>query len=361
MNSRITIALMTASLLAAVALGQGAGGGGGAAPAGPGARGGRGGPGATPEQLAHYRKYGERMLIRDGNATPGVGAHDPSTILKCGDWYWTFTTGNRTPSYRSKDLLNWESGPPAHDQQRAWVPEAVPQNNGNSFWAPDIIKAGDKYLLFYSASSFGINTSAIGVLSNPTLNPEEPNFKWTDQGMVIRSRQNDDYNAIDPAPLLDDDGRLWVSFGSFWSGIQLIECDPKTGLRLPNTPLHRIAHWDSIEAPFLYKRNGQYYLFASLGMCCRGAQSTYHTVVGRSSKITGPYVDKEGKDMLLGGGLRVMETDGVYIGPGHAGIVEHEGKQWLSHHYYPATGGARLAIRPLTWSADGWPIVGTIE
>jgi arabinan endo-1,5-alpha-L-arabinosidase len=149
-----------------------------------------------------------------------------------------------------------------------------------------------------------------------------------------------------------------MSFGSFWSGIQLIELDPNTGLRLPNTPMVKLAHWDSIEGPYIYKREGKYYLFVALGMCCRGANSTYNTRIGRADKITGPYLDKEGKDLLLGGGTPFLATTGNLIGPGHAGIIQVGDKYYYSCHYESTGGGGTLSVRPLTWDADGWPVPG---
>jgi arabinan endo-1,5-alpha-L-arabinosidase len=302
----------------------------------------------------------QAVLKRMGNR--GIMVHDPSTIVKCKDEYWVFITGRNTPSFHSKDLVNWTSGPRANANAPAWVAEAVPANRGADFWAPDVIKVGEKYLLFYSASSFGKNTSAIGVASNPTLDPDDPACKWTDGGIVVQSRENDDFNTIDPAAFLDADGRLWLSFGSFWSGIKLIELNPATGRRVAaDSPMYSLAHWDAIEAPYIYRHDGHYYLFASLGMCCRGVNSTYHTRVGRAEKVTGPYLDKDGKDMLDGGGTMVVDTVGPFIGPGHAGIIEKDGKSWFSCHFYDGTtprGISRLSIRPLTWDAAGWPVVG---
>ena len=316
------------------------------------------GPGADSargDQQEALRQFGNR----------GIGVHDPSTIVKCNDEYWIFTTGPNTPSFHSHDLLNWVRGPQANATPPAWVSQAVPLNRGNDFSAPDVIKVGDWYLLFFSASSFGKNTSAIGVASNPTLDPMDPAYQWTDGGIVVQSHENDDFNTIDPAAFLDRDGKLWLTFGSFWSGIKLIELEPATGRRIAlDSPMYSLAHWNAIEAPYIYQHDGHYYLFVSLGMCCRGVNSTYHTRVGRANKVTGPFLDRDGKDLLLGGGTVVVDTEKPYIGPGHAGIIEKDGKFWFSCHFYDGTtprGVSRLSIRPLTWSADGWPVVGKIE
>ena len=100
-----------------------------------------------------------------------------------------------------------------------------------SFWAPDVIRVGDQYLLYYSVSVFGQNYSSIGLVTNPVLDPADPKYKWTDHGPVVQSQRGDRYNAIDPAVILDHEGKLWMAFGSFWSGIKMIELDPKTGKR----------------------------------------------------------------------------------------------------------------------------------
>jgi arabinan endo-1,5-alpha-L-arabinosidase len=315
-------------------------------------RAGPGEPSATDVEF--LRQYGNT----------GTRVHDPSTIIQYKDEFWVFCTGLNTPSFHSKDLRHWERGKPVNTQDHAWIKEVIPTGHDRNYWAPDIIKVHDKYLLFFSASAFGKNTSGIGVMGSPTLDQNDPAYHWTDNGLVVASRAEDDFNTIDPAPILDKDGRLWLAFGSFWSGIKLVELNPETGLRVaPDSPMYSIAHWDSIEASYIYQHDGYYYLFASYGLCCRGAASTYHTRVGRATTITGPYVDKAGNDMLLGGGTPFTGTDGIFIGPGHAGITEVDGKYWFSCHFYDgsARGQSKLAVRPLTWGSDGWPVVGKVE
>jgi arabinan endo-1,5-alpha-L-arabinosidase len=290
----------------------------------------------------------------------GVRVHDPSTIVKCQDDYWIFYTGRDIRSYRSTDLIKWEAGPTVFSNSPPWVAAAVPANrNGRDFWAPDVIHVGNRYLLYYSVSSFGKNTSAIGLVTNSTLNPEAPNYRWIDQGPVISSSPRDDFNAIDPALFHDVDGSLWMSFGSFWSGIKMIQLDPQTGKRIaPDSPVHALAKVDSIEAPFIYRHNQKYYLFVNWGFCCRGTNSTYEIRVGRSDKVTGPYVDRTGKDLLLGGGTPLLGTEDVFIGPGHSAIFKEGEKFWFGFHFYNQMqrGSPTYAIRPLRWE-DGWPVV----
>ena len=228
------------------------------------------------------------------------------------------------------------------------------------FWAPDIIQLNGRYLLYYSVSSFGKNTSAIALVTNSTLDPEDPKFGWADEGVVVQSRATNEFNAIDPAVFQDRDGSAWMSFGSFWSGIKLIQLDPQTGKRIaPESPLYSLAHHDSIEAPFIYRHEGRYYLFVNWGICCRGTNSTYEIRMGRADSVTGPYVDRDGKDLLAGGGTKLLGTEDVFIGPGHPGIWRENGKHWFSFHFYNGAqrGMSTYAIRPLSWDAQGWPEV----
>ncbi|MBI5768307.1 MAG: arabinan endo-1,5-alpha-L-arabinosidase [Verrucomicrobia bacterium] len=316
-------------------------------------------------------KAAQARLVQLGSR--GVRAHDPSTIVQCGDEYWTFYTGRGVPSWRSKDMKTWTAGPPVFKEAPAWVATAVPENRNAMFWAPDVMRVGDRYLLYYSVSSFGKNTSAIALATNKTLDPASPDFRWKDEGIVVRCAPPDKFNTIDPAIFREADGRLWMVFGSYWSGIKLIELDPATGQRLapalsgsngPDSPMHALAHKQQIEAAFIWRHGAHYYLFVNWGHCCRGLESTYNIRVGRADQITGPYLDRDGKNLLDGGGTPVLATDGAFIGPGHAGIHVAEGREWFSCHFYNGTtprGTPMLALRPLAWDRDGWPVVGALE
>jgi arabinan endo-1,5-alpha-L-arabinosidase len=262
-------------------------------------------------------------------------------------------------SLRSKDLVRWEPGPPVFAIPPKWITDVVPTQKGH-FWAPDVIRHGDRYLLYYSVSAFGKRTSAIALATNPTLDPDDAAYRWTDQGIVVRTDETSDHNAIDPNVVPGENGTLWLAYGSFWSGIKLIQLDPKTGKRLaPDSPVHSLAHKEQIEAVALYRHGDHYYQFVNWGWCCRGVKSTYNIRVGRSKAITGPYLDKDGVDLRKGGGSLLLDTEGPHIGPGHAGVLKDGGRYWLSYHFYDGeqNGRPRLAVRPLEWAADGWPRV----
>lgn len=287
-----------------------------------------------------------------------VHVHDPSAIIKCKNEYWIFYTGPGIPSYHSKNMKNWVRGPSVFSKAPAWAAKAVPRNHWIFYWAPDVIHLGNRYLLYYAISSFGRNRSAIGLATNPTLNPADPHYHWTDRGLVVQSTRADDFNAIDPAASLDAQGRLWLAFGSFWSGVKLIQLNPQTGKRVAtNSPMYSLAFNSSIEAPYIYRHDGYYYLFVNWGLCCRGTNSTYQIRVGRSPKITGPYLDKNGADLLTGGGSYFLGSSGAFIGPGQSGIYSEHGDYWFSCHFYDGQryGYPMLAVLPLRWNTNGWP------
>lgn len=308
------------------------------------------------------------LLFLPGGLLPAVFAaappfeqrvHDPSTIVKEGDTYRLFATGRGILSLYSRDLVHWERGPRVLDPVPPWTAEAVPGSR-DYFWAPDVIRVGACYLLYYSVSTWGSQTSAIGLATNATLDSESPQYRWVDQGIVIQSARKDPYNAIDPSVMQASNGKLWLAFGSFWGGIFLTELDPATGKRLDTNSAPVALAWkDAIEAACLYQRGDEYYLFVNWGQCCRGTNSTYNIRVGRSRSITGPYLDRQGKSLVEGGGTLVLETSGRFIGPGHAGILREGGTNWFSFHFYDRERGGQptLGLRRLEWSTDGWPKV----
>lgn len=284
--------------------------------------------------------------------------HDPATIVKAADEFWTFATGDGIKTLRSTNLTEWRFGKPALDHNPSWAPEVAAPHR-DYFWAPDIIQANGRYLLYFSVSSWGKNTSAIGLATNSALNPADPKFKWTDAGIVVRSFARNDFNAIDPAVAFDASGRLWMAFGSFWRGIKLIELNPQTGHRIaPDSPLYSLAYNESIEAAFIHRRDTNYFLFVNWGQCCRGTNSTYEIRIGRSDKITGPYLDRDGKDLLQNGGTLFLESKPPFYGPGHAGIINVAGQDWFSCHYYDGNnrGRSQMWVGELSWGNDGWPI-----
>lgn len=309
-------------------------------------------------------------------------AHDP-VMARCDGRYYLFTTG--IGCLTSTDLLNWQQGPRVMPVAPQWTSDAVPGFRGDC-WAPDILYHEGLWYMYYSCSTFGKNGSAIGLMTNRTLNPESPDYKWEDQGMVVRSEQGKtNWNAIDPNVAVDEKGRPWLVWGSFWDGIQMVQLDkkdfrtlkghPKTVARryMRNSKSQLVSEEDlkraseapdaganAIEAPFIIHEGGYYYLFASWDYCCKGVNSNYKTVVGRSRRIQGPYLDREGKDMAEGGGGIVAQRDEQFYGIGHNAAYKFDGNWiFIAHGYSRMDNGAsKLVVRRMTFDADGWPVLG---
>jgi arabinan endo-1,5-alpha-L-arabinosidase len=280
--------------------------------------------------------------------------------------YVVAATGPGVKLLRSTDLKHWQ--PAGHVFERPvpdWARRAVPGTRG--IWAPDLSYHDGLYYLYYAVSTFGGQRSVIGLAVNKSLDPQSADYQWQDRGKVIESRPKaDDFNAIDPALLVTEDGRWLLFLGSFWSGIKVVELDPATGKPKPGAEIKAVAaHPETpshdIEAAFVVYHQGYYYLFVSWGTCCDGADSTYHVVVGRSREATGPYVDAAGRPMLAGGGTLVLAGDQRWRGPGHNGVITTDAGQWMVHHAYDLQNldaQRILLVRPLRWTKDGWPKVG---
>lgn len=272
-------------------------------------------------------------------------AHDPSTMLKDGDRYWIFTTGNGIVplSASNPNFTDWriERGPFAGGYPN-WINNYVSGFTG-TFWAPDVIYRNGEYRLYYACSTFGSKISCIGLATASTLSGP-----WTDRGVVTYSNASTSENAIDPAIFQD-----WLIYGSFFGGIRMAQLGADG--KLLNATRYAVASGD-VEASYLLQNGSYYYLFINRGACCKGVDSTYHIQVGRSTNIVGPYLDKSGKDLNAGGGTDFMVSNGRYIGPGHFGYGE--GK--LTYHFYDRddNGTAKLGITTLGWGSDGWPIAG---
>lgn len=296
--------------------------------------------------------------------------HDPC-IIKADGLDHVFCTGHvgekpgLIPWRTSKDLLNWELRGSVFSAIPQWAQDAVPGTRG--MWAPDISYFNNQYHLYYSCSTFGSNRSVIGLATNATLDPRSPQFEWQDRGLVVMSKQGDDFNAIDSNHIQDRDGRHWLTLGSFWSGIKLFALDPATG-KPPagNRQVHSLASRPApektpgaIEAPFMIERGGYYYLFASFDYCCRGVNSSYYVVVGRSKQVTGPFAGRDGKPMMEGYGTLLLQGNRDFRGPGHSAFLRDADQDYLVYHAYDAKqqGRPTLRISPVAWTADGWPTV----
>lgn len=300
---------------------------------------------------------------------PQVDIHDPA-VAQDGGNYYLYSTGPGITFYRSSDRVTWKKMGPVFATAPSWAKGVAKTFNGH-IWAPDVIRHDGKYYMYYSVSGFGKNDSAIGVATNKTLDPQSPGYAWEDHGIVVRSVAGRDmWNAIDPNIIVDEKETPWMVFGSFWSGIKLVKLNADwTGLAEPQewhslaahprgTGVEEKAAGDgAVEGPFLFHKSGYYYLFVSTGLCCRGKNSTYRVAVGRSQAITGPYLDKAGKDMLKGGGTPLLAENPAWAGWGGQGVYHFDGDDYIVMHAYENADNDfhRLKILKLTWDGAGWP------
>ena len=315
-----------------------------------------------------------------GTVVENPDAHDPVAAF-CDGRYYVFTTGLTVMS--SADLEHWRFEERVLPDTPQWAKD---KGFRGMPWAPDIQFINGKWYLYYSYSHFGKNISAIGVATNKTLNPDSPDFKWEDQGMIVESIPGrDEWNAIDANVIVDGEGTGWLCFGSFWRGIKMFKLDgtftrmaePQEwyplcrrpegtapiiaggadGLQLDPRGSDFDAGNGAVEAPFLFRHGGYYYLFVSYDLCCRGKNSTYNVVVGRSEKVMGPYIDKDGVSLMQGGGTVVAKGDERYAGMGHCAVVTFGGQDYMFLHGYDGLADYRskLLVGKISWTADGWP------
>ncbi|MGE0019306.1 MAG: arabinan endo-1,5-alpha-L-arabinosidase [Draconibacterium sp.] len=310
----------------------------------------------------------------------GISVHDP-VVAKHNDTYYIFCTGRGISVWSSKDMKEWKREQPVFPEPPKWAVEAVAGFRGH-IWAPDISFFNGKYYLYYSVSAFGKNTSCIGLATNKTLDPADPEFKWTDHGKVIQSFPGEtNWNAIDPNLVIAGDGTPYLSFGSFWDGLKLVKLNSEATApaedinSIPTIASRKKSSFDinppaiddnpkdaggnAIEAPFIFKMGNYYYLFASIDYCCKGVNSTYKMIVGRSETIPGPYFDKNGKSLATGGGTILLQGNQDWYGVGHNSVYTFDGTDYIVFHGYDADdeGKSKLIIKKLNWDNEGWPVV----
>ncbi|BCM66699.1 hypothetical protein EASAB2608_02033 [Streptomyces sp. EAS-AB2608] len=280
--------------------------------------------------------------------------HDPTVHRLRSGQYVAYSTGGVIGARLSIDLRHWSDAGNAFATPPGWWYD---YSTTADPWAPDLSHRDGRYWLYYAVSSWGTNRSAIGVATSRTGLPGT----WTDHGKAFASETTDTWNAIDPA-VIRADGKVWLAFGSYWTGIRMVELDPGTGKAVPGATVHHLATRPdapyAVEGPAILHHGGHYYLFASYDACCAGVNSTYKIRVGRSTSVTGPYVDSTGKPMLEGGGDLLLAGHGRYAGTGGESTFRSHGKTWLAYHYYDADddGTPKLGLNELRWRA-GRPVL----
>jgi arabinan endo-1,5-alpha-L-arabinosidase len=287
-----------------------------------------------------------------GQVTGDTGVHDPSMVKRPNGGYLVAYTGNGVLLKTSSDRTAFRNTGSAFPGSVPWA--AAYNGNSRDLWAPDISYHNGQYYMYYAASTFGSNHSAIFLATSPSGDPGS----WTNRGLVIASGGSDNFNAIDPNLVVDAQGKWWLDFGSFWSGIKMIALDPSTGLRSGSSVMSLAGrNGGPIEAPYIFHHGNYYYLYVSFDYCCRGASSTYRIMVGRSTSVTGPYTDRNGTAMTAGGGTQILAGHGSIHGPGGEGVFADTDHDILDYHYYADSGASYLGLNFLEYDSSGWPYV----
>lgn len=325
----------------------------------------------------------EEALVTGGLGVTGdtTPFHDPALIVDDDGTWYVYSTGlvNREKGGTIQawsshdDGVTWESEGAVWDEVPAWIDEHFADGElPDNLWAPEVYEHDGTYYLYYSASRFGTNTSLTALATNTTLDPDDPDYAWVDQGLVVESPQDiaggKTFNAIDAGIVEDADETPYMAIGSHWYGVFLVEISWPSGKPVAGAlddAVHlvdRFAPGNRVEAPFITEHDGWYYLLVSFDACCQGADSTYHVAMGRSRSVTGPYLDAEGRDMVGGGGTTLLDTHGAVVGPGGQSVFDDV----LAFHYYDASNEQApyvptLGLQRLAW-VDGWPVVdSTVE
>ena len=282
---------------------------------------------------------------------------DPSVVQAPDGAFYAYGTGGTCR--KSYDLVNWEDMGIAL-KRPTWNDSVRTDKEGKvhpmrfSLWALDVSRVGKKYLVHYASAYWGNETrTGLGVAEGTS--PTE----FTDCGKMFRSTEIGVQNSIDPCYVKDKGKKylIWGSFRRLYMGRLT-----KDGKRIKNPSHLTQVAGTAFEGAMVYKRKGYYYLFASVGTCCEGAKSTYHTVVGRSKKLAGPYVDRQGGRMLDNHYETVIKGNDRWKGPGHNSeiITDKEGDTWLLYHAYDALDpekGRVMLLDKLLWDEEGWPYV----
>jgi arabinan endo-1,5-alpha-L-arabinosidase len=289
-----------------------------------------------------------------GVVTGSVNVHDPGIVKKPDGTYLIAHTGNNIVLKTSTDRTAFKDAGVAFPGGASWTTSYT--GGSANLWAPDISYHNGKYYMYYAASTFGSNHSGIFLATSTT----GASGSWSNQGLVIETTTSSNYNAIDPNLVVDASGNWWLTLGSFWTGIKLIKLNPSTGLRADSSLValaQRTGSTTAIEASFIFHHGSYYYLWVSFDLCCRGASSTYRIMVGRSTSVTGPYLDRNGTRMTSGGGTQVLAGHGSIHGPGGQSVIADTDANVLFYHYYANSGASFLGINLIGYDSAGWPFV----
>ncbi len=292
---------------------------------------------------------------------------DPSVVFDSSDnTFYAYGTeddwddgkgGRYIPILRSTTLTDWEYVGNAFSRKPSW-------KSDGGLWAPDINKIDGKYLMYYAYSTWGDENPGIGLAIS-----DRPEGPFTDQGKLFDSKEIEVPNSIDPF-LYRDGSKKYLFWGSYSNdahqGTYLIELTDDGRKIKKGAEKIKIAAGD-FEAVMMYKRDNYYYFFGSKGSCCEGAESTYHVLVARSENLFGPYVDKEGQEIVeRGNGTLILEGNNKYKGPGHVSniVKDKNGTEWIFYHAIDSQHGKlsngtsrrMLMLDKINWEGN-WPVI----
>lgn len=319
----------------------------------------------------HYVLYGTHQTLAystDGKTFTYTNGSSPEGACSAADGTAWLSADRHCPIV-GPDFSSWNG---------LQAPLAANSGLNTDVWAPSVLYANGVYYQYY-AIPYEPSTGAEAVIGLATSTT--PYGPWSDKGYVVTSwtaassappannpwgfSSTSTWNAIDPAPLVDADGKWWMVFGSWQDGTHLVQLDPTTGLRI-DTKMYGVgARGAGEEGPFIYFWKGYYYYFAATNACCNGVNTRYRTIVGRAKTITGPYLDRGGVDLAVGGGTILVSSHGNIIGPGGASVFTDTGVDGtaslptLVYHYYDGgnSGVPTLGLNRLVFDSDGWPAV----
>ena len=338
-------------------------------------------------------KTTEAIGSSNGTAPPmsGItGLKDTSRLIKSEGKIFCYATGGGLKMIwtSSPQTGEWNAGPEVFPERLEWWTQYSP---ANAAWAPDVVwdEKSSEFRMYYCVSKWGTSTSAIGLATNKTLDPDNPEYEWKDKGIVISSEEDvDDFNALDPCPVQRSDGEWFMTFGSHFGGIKLVRLNKEGKIYQEDATISDLARKkntfkSAIEAPSVYpgKKDGKegFWLFVNWGSgnsIANGENATYEVKMGWSPDVRGPYLDKEGKDMNNGGGTVFLPNQQKFawdgstrIARGHVGIIKDEKlngthPDWVSYSYWlknpPEKNGIRMGIQKLIKDEDGWPKAGEL-
>jgi arabinan endo-1,5-alpha-L-arabinosidase len=325
---------------------------------------------ASEGNISHVAAVETALATYDlkGDTSPLL---DPS-IMRQGSTYYVFGTdvlgtlsGKSLPIRCSQDQVTWTDCGSVFQEIPRWIRDKVPGVAG--LWAPDISYFNGLYHVYYSGSTLFSQRSVIGVATNVALDPADPNYKWVDQGEILESLPGDDFNAIDPNIVVDGQGRVFLTYGSFWSGIKQVELDAQAGRPKPNSKPISLAtrpgvNEDPVEGASMVHHGTFYYLFLSIDHCCNADFRTnnYKEIVCRSTMPQGPFVDMDGTPLMKGGGTILLQAQGIWNAPGgmSAYIDPQSGESLVVFHALKLTenGAQYLWLKHIAWQND-WPVL----